>query len=281
MSCLFKIKEAGALFTSTEQRIAEYILQNPEKVVEGSAQELARESDTSPAAWIRFSKKLGYKGLPALKMDLAKDDKENDDLYHVLIEEKDSIETMVRKVQKISRNTLEQTYKLLNTDELNAAIQYLLQASNIYLVGIGGSGVVCTDMMQKLTRLHRSVIYHEDAHVLLARIAHITPEDVLVAISYSGETNLVNAAVKYAKKNGTPVIAITQYNVRSTLAKEADVKLYMPLEEKELRLGAILSRNASLILTDLIYYGIAKENVEQTKQDLVKTRELLHEVDSK
>ena len=79
MSCLFKIKEAGALFTSTEQRIAEYILQNPEKVVEGSAQELARESDTSPAAWIRFSKKLGYKGLPALKMDLAKDDKENDD----------------------------------------------------------------------------------------------------------------------------------------------------------------------------------------------------------
>lgn len=281
MSCLFKIKEAGALFTSTEQRIAEYILQNPEKVVEGSAQELARESDTSPAAWIRFSKKLGYKGLPALKMDLAKDDKENDDLYHVLIEEKDSIETMVRKVQRISRNTLEQTYKLLNTDELNAAIQYLLQASNIYLVGIGGSGVVCTDMMQKLTRLHRSVIYHEDAHVLLARIAHITPEDVLVAISYSGETNLVNAAVKYAKKNGTPVIAITQYNVRSTLAKEADVKLYMPLEEKELRLGAILSRNASLILTDLIYYGIAKENVEQTKQDLVKTRELLHEVDSK
>ncbi len=281
MSCLFKIKEAGALFTSTEQRIAEYILQNPEKVVEGSAQELARESDTSPAAWIRFSKKLGYKGLPALKMDLAKDDKENDDLYHVLIEEKDSIETMVRKVQKISRNTLEQTYKLLNTDELNAAIQYLLQASNIYLVGIGGSGVVCTDMMQKLTRLHRSVIYHEDAHVLLARIAHITPEDVLVAISYSGETNLVNAAVKYAKNNGTPVIAITQYNVRSTLAKEADVKLYMPLEEKELRLGAILSRNASLVLTDLIYYGIAKENVEQTKQDLVKTRELLHEVDSK
>ena len=281
MSCLFKIKEAGALFTSTEQRIAEYILQNPEKVVEGSAQELARESDTSPAAWIRFSKKLGYKGLPSLKMDLAKDDKENDDLYHVLIEEKDSIETMVRKVQKISRNTLDQTYKLLNTDELNAAIQYLLQASNIYLVGIGGSGVVCTDMMQKLTRLHRSVIYHEDAHVLLARIAHITPEDVLVAISYSGETNLVNAAVKYAKKNGTPVIAITQYNVRSTLAKEADVKLYMPLEEKELRLGAILSRNASLVLTDLIYYGIAKENVEQTKQDLVKTRELLHEVDSK
>lgn len=281
MSCLFKIKEAGALFTSTEQRIAEYILQNPEKVVEGSAQELARESDTSPAAWIRFSKKLGYKGLPALKMDLAKDDKENDDLYHVLIEEKDSIETMVRKVQKISRNTLEQTYKLLNTDELNAAIQYLLQSSNIYLVGIGGSGVVCTDMMQKLTRLHRSVIYHEDAHVLLARIAHITPEDVLVAISYSGETNLVNAAVKYAKKNGTPVIAITQYNVRSTLAKEADVKLYMPLEEKELRLGAILSRNASLVLTDLIYYGIAKENVEQTKRDLVKTRELLHEVDSK
>ena len=281
MSCLFKIKEAGASFTSTEKRIADYILQYPEKVVEASAQELAKESETSPAAWIRFSKKLGYKGLMALKLDLAKDDKDSDDLFHVLIEEKDSIETMVRKVQKISQRTMEQTYKLLNPDALKKAIQNLLEASNIYLVGIGGSGVVCTDLMQKLTRLHRSVIYHEDPHVLLARIAHIQKEDVLVAVSYSGETNLVNAAVRYAKKIGTPVLAITQYNVKSTLAKEADVRLFMPLEEKELRLGAISSRNASLILTDLIYYGIAKENVEQTKKDLVKTRNLLQEVDTK
>lgn len=281
MSCLFKIKEAGASFTSTEKRIADYILQYPEKVVEASAQELAKGSETSPAAWIRFSKKLGYKGLMALKLDLAKDDKDSDDLFHVLIEEKDSIETMVRKVQKISQRTMEQTYKLLNPDALKKAIQNLLEASNIYLVGIGGSGVVCTDLMQKLTRLHRSVIYHEDPHVLLARIAHIQKEDVLVAVSYSGETNLVNAAVRYAKKIGTPVLAITQYNVKSTLAKEADVRLFMPLEEKELRLGAISSRNASLILTDLIYYGIAKENVEQTKKDLVKTRDLLQEVDTK
>ena len=145
MSCLFKIKEAGALFTSTEQRIAEYILQNPEKVVEGSAQELARESDTSPAAWIRFSKKLGYKGLPALKMDLAKDDKENDDLYHVLIEEKDSIETMVRKVQKISRNTLEQTYKLLNTDELSKLSFWLLSSDAVSLFSIAA---ICSSIFR-------------------------------------------------------------------------------------------------------------------------------------
>ena len=281
MSCLFKIKEASSSFTSTEKRIADYILQDSEKVVEASAQELAKESETSPAAWIRFSKKLGYKGLTALKVDLAKDDKDSDDLYQVLIEENDSIETMVRKVQKISQRTIEQTYKLLSPDSLKSAIQHLLNAENIYLIGMGGSGIVCNDMMQKLTRLHRPVIYHEDVHVLLARIAHMKPTDVLVAISYSGETPLVNAAVKYAKKIGTPIIAITQYNVKSSLSKEADIKLYMPLEEKELRLGAILSRNASLILTDLIYYGIAKENVEETKQALVKTRKLLQEVDAK
>lgn len=281
MSCIFKIKEANASFTTTEKRIAEYILQYPEKATQISAQELAKESDTSPAAWIRFAKKLGYKGLMAMKVDLAKDDKESDELFHVLIEKDDSIETMLRKVQKISQKTMQQTYKLLNSSSLTDAINYILQASNIYLIGIGGSGVVCTDMMHKLSRIHRSVIYHEDAHVLLARIAHMKEDDVLIAISYSGETHLVNAAVRHAKKLHAPVIAITQYNVKSTLAKEADVKLFTPIEEKELRLGSILSRNASLILTDLIYYGIAKENFEQTKQDLVKTRELIHEVDTK
>ena len=90
--------------------------------------------------------------------------------------------------------------------------------------------------------------------------------DVLVAISYSGETHLVNVGVEKAKELNIPIIAITQYNVRSTLSKLADINLYTPVIEKDLRLGAISSRNASLELTDLIYYGVIKENIDQAKK---------------
>ena len=69
--------------------------------------------------------------------------------------------------------------------------------------------------------------------------------------------------------------------VTSGLSKLADINLYTPVIEKDLRLGAISSRNASLELTDLIYYGVIKENIDQAKKDLTKTRELIHEVNNK
>ncbi|MEJ8736207.1 MurR/RpiR family transcriptional regulator [Erysipelotrichaceae bacterium HCN-30851] len=278
MSCIYKIKQSSSSFTATEKRIAEYILNNREQALEFTAQKLAEETDTSAAALIRFAQKLGYMGITAMKLDLAKDEDESDELFNVLIEENDSIELMVKKVQKISERNIQQTYKLLNITNLNNAIDKVKQAKNIYLIGIGGSGIVCMDFMQKLTRINRNVIYHEDFDVLLARLAHIDKEDILIAISYSGETQMVNLAVDYAKENDVSVIAITQYNVKSTLSKNADIKLYTPIEEKELRLGAISSRNSALVLTDLIYYGIAKENFNETKSDLTKTRSLIHKL---
>ena len=278
MSCIYKIKQSSSSFTATEKRIAEYILNNREQALEFTAQKLAEETDTSAAALIRFAQKLGYMGITAMKLDLAKDEDESDELFNVLIEENDSIELMVKKVQKISELNIQQTYKLLNITNLNNAIDKVKQAKNIYLIGIGGSGIVCMDFMQKLTRINRNVIYHEDFDVLLARLAHIDKEDILIAISYSGETQMVNLAVDYAKEKYVSVIAITQYNVKSTLSKNADIKLYTPIEEKELRLGAISSRNSALVLSDLIYYGIAKENFNETKSDLTKTRSLIHKL---
>lgn len=281
MSCIYKIKEAQSSFTSTEKIIADYILDNHNEVIEKSAQELGVITGTSAAAWIRFAQKLGYKGLTAMKVDIAKNPEEEDEFFDFIIEEKDSIDIMIKKVHQMSINHINKTYKLLNMESLQNAIDYIVKANKIYLTGIGGSGIVCLDLLQKFTRINKDVIYHEDPHVLMARIAHIKPDDVLIAISYSGETQLVNAPVEYAKSIGTPVIAITQYNIRSTLSSLANIKLYIPVVEKELRLGAIASRNSALSLIDLLYYGVAKLELEKSKENLIKTRNLIHELDRK
>ena len=276
MSGLYKIRQAYSSFTATEKKIAEYIEKNREKVIESSSQELAKITGTSASAWVRFAKKLDYKGITALKVDLAKEKDENGDMFNVVISENDSIETMIKKVNSISIATIDQTYKLLNSKTLKDAISYILNSKNIFLAGVGGSGIICNDFMQKLTRINRNVIYHEDSHILMARVAHIKKEDVIIAVSYSGETESVNNVVSYAKIVGTPVIAITQYNVKSTLAKLSDLTFYTPVEEKELRLGSISSRNAAFVITDLLYYGVAKNNTKQTKEDLIATRRIIH-----
>ena len=247
MSCILRIKEAQESMTSTESKIAEYIIANKDKIIHWSAQKLADEIKTSPAALIRFSKTIGYKGYTAMKMDLAE-------------------------------KTIQETYGLIDYAQLGHVIDILSNAKRIFLLGVAGNGIVCLDFMHKLTRINREVIYHEDAHTLLARMSHIDKDDAVVAISYGGKTKEVIAGVQYAKNTGTKVIAITQMNQKTPLAKLSDISLYVPIEEKEVRLGAISSRNAALILTDLIYFGMARQNSQDTKQKLLKSLEIVKDI---
>ncbi len=280
MSCIFKIKEAFGSFTQKEKVIAQYILEHRNEAIEKSAQELGEVTNTSAAAWIRFSQKLGFKGLTSLKVDLAKNLDEEDELFNVVIEKQDTLNVMVKKIQAMSVQQLEGTYKLLNVTSLQQAIEWMGDARRIYLAGVGGSGIVCLDLMHKLTRIDKNVIFYEDVHILASRIAHINKDDVLIALSYTGETPIVNDLVAYAKNAGAKIIAITQYNIKSTLASLADIALYVPVVEKELRLGAISSRNSALTLTDLLYYGLSKAHYDQTKNDLIKTRQLIQLLNS-
>lgn len=277
MSCIYKIKEAKASFTETEKKIADYILSHVEEVVEYSAQVLADEVNTSAAAVIRFSKKLGFKGFTAMKVELARDngDKDVKDFTEI-IKQDDSIKTLIKKTHTSNINTIEQVYNLINPDTLESAIHVMKKARRIYLLGVGASGEVCNDLLHKLLRIDRNVFYHTDSHIQIASVAHITKDDVVVAISYGGDTKEVVTAVQYAKQKQATIIGITQFK-KNVLTKLSDYLFRLPTEEKELRIGAISSRTASLIITDLLYLGIAKDSLNQTKERLVKTRGLIKE----
>lgn len=200
---------------------------------------------------------------------------------NVLINKSDSFEVMTKKIQHISTTVMEQTYKLVNVQLMMEAVHCINNSNRIFQIGIGGSAIMCNDLMHKLSRIGRTVSFHEDSHVLLAQLANIQPDDVLIAISYSGETDVVNAAVKKAKQVGSPVIAITKYDVKTTLAQFADYNLFIPVEENNIRLGSISSRNATFVITDLLYYGIAKENFDETLQRLVGSRDIIQSLSKK
>lgn len=261
-------------YTETENRIADYLLQHSSESVLSSAQSLGEQIGVSPSAVIRFSHKLGYRGFIALKVDLARDNPAEINNFDDMIDENDSMETVVKKAENLNKMLNNQAYRLINVEALGKAVEALIDCHNIYLFGVSGSGIVCMDLMEKLTRINRMVVYHNDFHDQLAAAAHMTAQDVAIAISYGGKTREVNTAVQYAKEIGSKTIAITQFK-KSQLAKLADILLYIPTNERELRLGAIASRNASLIVTDLLYLGLAKNEMNTTKDYLIKTKQVI------
>ena len=73
MSCTLLIRACMDSMTDTEKRIADYLLIHGSDAMHMNAKELAVSCDTSPAAVVRFAKKLGFKGFTALKLDLARE----------------------------------------------------------------------------------------------------------------------------------------------------------------------------------------------------------------
>ncbi len=274
MGCIYKISEGMADFTDTESRLANYILDHKDEATLSSAQQLGERAGVSASAVTRFAHRLGYSGFTALKLDLARDHAEEVSNFDDMIKETDSTLDVIRKAEALSTRLQNQAYRLLDVESLQHAVDVLLHCRTIYLFGISGSGIVCMDLMEKLSRIDRRVIYHQDFHDQLAATAHISSRDAALAISYGGKTHEVNTAMQYAKERGASTIAVTQFR-KSPLTRYADTLLYIPTTERELRLGAIASRNASLIVTDMLYMCMVKNDVARTNESLVKTRELI------
>ena len=277
MSCIFKIKEGFNSFTNTEKKLAEYIIKNKDEVVGLSAQELSSKADISPAAVVRFSKTLGYKGFTALKVDLAKDRDERDDETSVIINEDDSLKDIIRKVKVSNISSIDETIGLMNVDTMKIIIEAMINAKRIYLFGIGASGLVALDLQQKLLRINKSTLYQIDPHTQIASAVHIEKEDVAIGISYSGETKEVNVPLKIAKEKGAKTIAITRYN-KNSLSKISDYAIYLPNYEKEFRVGAITSRIDALTIVDILYLGVARNEFKQTKEYIKSTREAINSI---
>lgn len=105
----------------------------------------------------------------------------------------------------------------------------------LIVTGIGKSGHVARKIAATLTSTGTRAIFLHAAEALHGDLGIIAPEDVLLALSYSGETEEVVRVAEYAKTNGSATIAITA-SAHSSLAHHADIILSTRVEEE----GSIL-----------------------------------------
>lgn len=271
MSSIYRIKENMNEYTETELKIAKYILDHKDFVIASSAQKVAHASGTSAAALVRFAKRLGYSGYTQLKLELAKAPEEQSEPFDSIILDNDNLEVLVKKVQYNNNKTFENTYKLLNLNDLENTVTHMNKAHKIYLFGIGASSIVCEDLYQKLIRINREVYYHYDLHLGISALTHATKDDIVIAISYSGETKEIIKTQRIAQEQGLNTVAITQTG-KTTLDRYSDTVFKVPKEEAELRLGSISSRFAMLVLTDLFYLGLAQGDIQTIRENIIKTK---------
>ncbi|WP_195946160.1 MurR/RpiR family transcriptional regulator [Paraclostridium bifermentans] len=279
MNILEYIKQNYEDFTDSEKLIADYLLSNNESIINLSAKEIGEITNTSAATLIRFSKKLGFESLNEMKLKLSmslRDIKEKADFEYInkKLETTDIIYGIKKSIDKV----MDKTVNLIQEEDLEKAIDLLSKAKDIYIYSVGVSGLVGQDFYYKLSRINKRCIAHVDTHLQITSSILMEPEDVAVAISYSGTTKEVIKCVENANKNNVPVISITKASISNKLEDLSDITLKVPYVEKSLREGAMSSRISQLAIIDMLFIGMAKENIEEIENKLVVTREAVKDL---
>lgn len=240
----------------SEKKVAQYILDNPKETIKLSVQEIAEASMSSSAAVVRLCKHIDVKGFTELKNMLFDSLSGSDNLskpYYVpdFDKEADGKAIINKLVSSVCQNAQMLTAILSNKDVEKAA-KLILSAKKILFIGIGASRLVALDFQQKLMRIGIVSSAPDDYDLMLLSSSGLGEDDVVVSISYSGETPIVKKATKTAKNNGAKMIAITRYG-STTLSHMADCLLNVPASESTYRQGATISRISQLMVVDVLY----------------------------
>ena len=275
MEIVLQIKEEYRKFTKSEKKVADYFIENYKDAINESIQSIAATTDTSPATVIRFVKALKFDGLQQLKLAIAADmDSQKPDITDEIIHPKDGLCEIVEKNKRNLVKSIEKLYALMDMDLIEKSIDAIDLAKKVYLFGVGASGIVCYDINYKLSRIGKDVVFNNDIHLQLVNLNFITKEDACVCVSYSGNTKETVLVAEIAKKAGAKTVGICCYG-KNELSKICDITLRVPHDERELRLGAISSRNTTLTLLDTIYLAITHRHYPEVLHDIEATRDLI------
>ena len=275
MDIVLRIKEEYRKLTKSEKKVADYFIENYKDAINESTQSIAVATDTSPATVIRFVKTLKFDGLQQLKLAIAADmDSQKPDITDEIIHQKDGLSEIVEKNKRNLINSIERLYALMDLELIEKSVDAIDSAKKVYLVGVGASGIVCYDINYKLSRIGKDVVFNNDTHLQLVNLNFITKEDACVCVSYSGNTKETVLVAEIAKKAGAKTVGICCYG-RNELSKICDITLRVPHDERELRLGAISSRNTTLTLLDTIYLAITHRHYPDVLNDIESTRDLI------
>jgi len=118
-------------------------------------------------------------------------------------------------------DNIEQVSSEIDSESIMKMLDMLIEAKNVFIIGLGRSGLVARAFAMRLMHLGISVYVVGET---------ITPaiyeDDCLLAISGSGETSFIISTAKTSKNRNAKIIAVTSYE-DSTLGKLSDLVIHV------------------------------------------------------
>lgn len=278
MDIIHALSDDENRLSGLEKKLAAFVLDNVDFVVNSSISELAERVEISAPTVTRFCRHLGCQGYSDFKVQLAKISYVG--LRYLRPETQTStVEEVAEDIITKAQNALFQVHRQLDLEAVNKAAHLLRSADFIQAFGASGnSAMIANELHNRLFRLGCHIHSSNDHNMNIMLSSAALAGTVVIGSSITGRDPDLLHCMELLRERSIPTIAITQSH--SPLAKACDVLIAVDLQEGNNIFRPTSTRFAYLAVIDILANMVAYADrnravriLRQIKEELVRSRD--------
>lgn len=272
------IKTQMPAFSKGQKLIASYILDHYEKAAYMTASKLGNLVGVSESTVVRFANELGFEGYPEFQHSLQElirnmlTSIQRIEVTNDLIGDGDVLDKVLISDAERIKHTLES----VNRQSFNEAVDKIVSANNIYIIGVRSSSSLAGFLHFNLRMVFDNIrfVQSTSGSDMFEQIMHLRPDDTMIAVSFPRYSQRIINAVEYAHEVGANVIAITDSEM-SPMAPYADELL---TAESDM-VSYVDSLVAPLSIINAIIVAVSRKCPDKFRDQLRKLENIWDEYD--
>ena len=260
--------------TKSGRTVADYLVQHAAEAQYLSISSLAKECCVAEATVFRFCRALGFEGYHEMRIALAQANATGALVNQHVPEPDADTATLCEHASALLMTTINGTQNNLSPEAVDKASELMHKARQVYCLGQGGSMYIANDICARFACISTKFRTAGDSHMQLITASLMTPEDVVLFVSYSGATRDMMDTLRLAKDNGAKVILLTHYDDAPGTAL-ADVVLLCGAKESPLDSGSMPVKLAVLFVANVLVLRYTLDNQELVSLSRERTTKAL------
>jgi DNA-binding MurR/RpiR family transcriptional regulator len=266
--------------TQSQKRIAEYIVDHPDRVAFATVDQMAGQLGVNPSTIVRFTYRLGLKGFPDLQERTrqlvrgqlsAASEIVNENSVLVHLEGTAFGTSLGQDLQNLRR-----TIAAIKTEDLQRASDIIAAARQVFVVGAFNAYSVAFFLGLALDRIRgNTTVWSGDMTLQASQSLGLGPEDCLVAFTSAPYAVSTQRAAQLAKEARSKVIAVTDTPI-SAVGQIADVILAAASTGAGLQNSFV----AAMAIANALLNGVAAANSEHTLERYGRLAKVLGSMDA-
>ena len=223
------ISAEGKRYSKGQRLISKYILENYDKAAFMTAGKLGGTVGVSESTVVRFAAELGYDGYPGMRkalQEMIRNRLTSVQRIEVAKELMDDADVL-KAVLSSDMDKLEKTLETIDQVSFDSAVEAILKANHVYIVGMRSSAGLASFMAYYLNLLRDNVfLLHDNAvNEIYEQVLRIGENDVFIGVSYPRYSTRTIKAMRFAGNNGATTISLTDGDT-SPLTDISDISLF-------------------------------------------------------